>query len=380
MRNWVASALCCTILLGMNVCADAAEVENSAASAVLMDAASGRVLYEKNAHEPRLIASITKLMTALVAVETTPDLSEVVTVQAEWLAGAEGSSIYLAAGDQLTLETLLYGMLLESGNDAAQVVACYCGGDLETFVGWMNDWAEQLGMTQSRFANPSGLNEEGHYSTAFDMALCAAACMENETIARIVATKSITLEGRTFTNHNKLLSLCEGCVGLKTGYTELAGRTLVSCVERDGRRLIAVTLSDRNDWEDHIALYEYGFAAYQQQELCRAEETFRTLPVTGSLVRFVAVAPAATLTYPLAEGETITTQVELPEVIEAPVDRGGIAGQLSFYLGERKIGTTYLVYQQTVSSNLFTRWPLLERILGIFGQTAQTVLGALPAP
>ena len=380
MRNWVASALCCAILLGMNVCADAAEVENSAASAVLMDAASGRVLYEKNAHEPRLIASITKLMTALVAVETTPDLSEVVTVQAEWLAGAEGSSIYLAAGDQLTLETLLYGMLLESGNDAAQVVACYCGGDLETFVGWMNDWAEQLGMTQSRFANPSGLNDEGHYSTAFDMALCAAACMENETIARIVATKSITLEGRTFTNHNKLLSLREGCVGLKTGYTELAGRTLVSCVERDGRRLIAVTLSDRNDWEDHIALYEYGFAAYQQQELCRAEETFRTLPVTGSLVRFVAVAPAATLTYPLAEGETIPTQVELPEVIEAPVDRGGIAGQLSFYLGERKIGTTYLVYQQTVSSNLFTRRPLLERILGIFGQTAQTVLGALPAP
>ena len=267
MYRRVLSALAAAALLTLPA---SAAPSHSAAAAVVMDAGSGRVLYEYNAHEPRLIASITKLMTALVAVESTPDLTAVVTVDGAWLEGAEGSSIYLAPGDQLTLETLLYGMLLESGNDAAMVVAGYCAGDVDTFVEWMNLRAADLGMADSHFENPSGLNAEGHCSSAYDMALAAQACLEHEVIARIVATKSITLEGRTFYNHNKLLSLYDGCVGMKTGYTQLAGRTLVSCAQRGEQRVIVVTLGDPNDWEDHMALLDYAFGTWPLREILPA--------------------------------------------------------------------------------------------------------------
>ncbi|MCD8375523.1 MAG: serine hydrolase, partial [Oscillospiraceae bacterium] len=200
-------------------------LETSAQSAVLMDAASGRVLYEKNARQPRDIASITKLMTALVAVERAEDLDEIVTIQPQW-TGVEGSSIYLQPGEQVSLRALLYGLLLQSGNDAAVAIAAHCAGDVETFVGWMNERAVQLGMEQTHFANPNGLSQQGHYSTAYDMALLAAACCANPAVAEIAATRSITLEGRTLTNHNKLLWRYPGCTGLKTGYTQLAGRAL----------------------------------------------------------------------------------------------------------------------------------------------------------
>jgi D-alanyl-D-alanine carboxypeptidase len=202
--------------------AAAAAPDNSAVSAILMDGESGRVLYEKNADEKRQIASITKLMTALVAVESTPHLTDLVTIKPEWTR-AEGTSMYLKAGEQVSLETLLYGLLLVSGNDAALAVAGYCAGDVDTFVDWMNQRAATLGMENTHFANPNGLNDDGHCSTAADMAKLALECMKNETIAKIVSTKSINIGTRTFTNHNKLLWQYEGCVGMKTGYTELAG-------------------------------------------------------------------------------------------------------------------------------------------------------------
>lgn len=197
----------------------------SAASAILVDAESGRVLYEKDAHTRRLIASTTKLMTALVAAESCIDLGENVTVEYADTR-TEGSSLYLQVGEQITVEALLYGLLLHSGNDAALALARYCGGDVETFVEQMNQKARELGMADSHFENPNGLNADGHYSTAADMARLGIACMENETVAKIVATRSIALGNRTFVNHNKLLSQYEGCVGMKTGYTQLAGRTL----------------------------------------------------------------------------------------------------------------------------------------------------------
>ena len=382
----IAAALCAVLLLG-GVCAGAAEAEdgavpalgpeNQAVSAVLVDADSGRVLYEKNAHERRLIASITKLMTALVAVESSPDLSVTVKVKGEWLSGAEGSSIYLEAEEELTLETLLYGMLLESGNDAAQAVAGFCAGDVETFVEWMNLRAEDLGMADSHFANPSGLNAEEHYSSAYDMALCAMACMDNAVIARIVGTKSVTVGTRTFVNHNKLLNMYDGCIGLKTGYTELAGRTLVSCAERDGERLIAVTLTDPDDWDDHMALYDYGFAAYDRRELCVKGQTVRTLPVSGSLVRFVGVAPIAGMTYPLKEDEEVTVVLDLPVRVDAPVQEGGIAGKMEFYLGRTRLGSTYLVYTRPVYSDLFSRYTLLDRILELVRGKEQAAMGVL---
>lgn len=231
-------------------------VQLSAVSAILMDADSGEILYEKDAARQMRIASTTKLMTALVALERV-SLRDTITVTAAHMA--EGSSMYLKPGETVTVEELLYGLLLCSGNDAALALADCCGG-LDAFVQAMNDKAAALGMGDTSFINPNGLDGEGHYSTARDMAVLASHAAQEPTLRRICATKTATVGGRTMTNHNKLLSQIEGCIGMKTGYTKAAGRTLVSCAERDGRRLVAVTLCDGNDWVDHRALYEMGFS------------------------------------------------------------------------------------------------------------------------
>ena len=229
--------------------------DTSATAAILMDGDTGEVLYEKNPDRQMLIASTTKLMTALVALEQ-GTLTDVVTVTASHMA--EGSSMYLRSGEKLTLEELLYGLLLCSGNDAALAVT-ECAGGLEPFVALMNEKAAALGMADTHFANPNGLDDEEHYSTARDMAQLARAAVNEPTLLRMASTRQASIGGRTLTNHNKLLGRMEGCLGLKTGYTKAAGRTLVSCAEKDGRRLVAVTLRDGDDWNDHEALYRWGF-------------------------------------------------------------------------------------------------------------------------
>lgn len=249
------AALCAALTVLCCIPAVAEAVEVSATACVLMDADSGRVLYEKNGRQRMLIASTTKLMTALVALEQ-GTLTDVVTVTASHMA--EGSSMYLRAGEKLTLEELLYGLLLCSGNDAALAVT-ECAGGLEPFVALMNEKAAALGMADTHFANPNGLDDEEHYSTARDMAQLARAAVNEPTLLRMASTRQASIGGRTLTNHNKLLDRMEGCLGLKTGYTKAAGRTLVSCAEKDGRRLVAVTLRDGDDWNDHEALYRWGF-------------------------------------------------------------------------------------------------------------------------
>jgi len=321
----------------------AAAVGTRASAAVLMDAGSGRVLFAQNPHEPRLIASTTKLMTALVALESGRALDETVVIDPAW-AGAEGSSIYLRAGEKLRLETLLYGLLLRSGNDAALAVAGFCGGTVEGFVEQMNEKAEALGMRDSCFANPSGLDDPEHYSSAYDLALLARACLRNETLARIVSTKSIALEGRSFTNHNKLLWRYEGCVGLKTGYTREAGRTLVSAAERDGLTLICVTLHDSDDWADHAALFDYGFETCRAQVLLEAGETAARLPVTGSLVPFCPVAAAEPLAAALREGERAEVTLKLDQsALAAPVPAGVRVGEAVCVLDGEELARTPLV-------------------------------------
>lgn len=243
----------CLIFCITPAVAEALEV--SATAAVLMDADMGQVLYEKNGDRQMLIASTTKIMTALVVLEhAAPD--DVITVTPDHMA--EGSSMYLRAGETVRVEELLYGLLLCSGNDAALALT-ECAGGLTPFVALMNEKAAALGMARTSFANPNGLDADGHYSTARDMAVLAAAAVENPTFRRICSSRSVTIGQRTMENHNRLLRQVEGCVGLKTGYTQAAGRTLVSCTERDGCRLVAVTLRDGNDWADHAALYDYGF-------------------------------------------------------------------------------------------------------------------------
>lgn len=230
-------------------------VGTSAGAAILVDADSGDVLYEHRADEKRLIASTTKIMTGLVALDCAR-LQDTVEVTAEHMV--EGSSMYLQPGETVTVEELLYGLLLCSGNDAALCLADHCGG-LDAFVERMNEKARALGMVNTSFENPNGLDGENHYSTARDMAILAAYAVNDPTFVRLCSTTSVTVGDRSMSNHNKLLKTLPGCIGLKTGYTKAAGRTLVSCCVRDGRQLVAVTLCDGNDWADHAALYEWGF-------------------------------------------------------------------------------------------------------------------------
>ena len=206
-------------------------------------------------------------------------------------------------------------------------IACHTAGSEADFVARMNEKAAQLGMDGSSFANPSGLNDDDHYSTAYDMALLARACLENETVADICATRSITIGTRTFVNHNKLLYRYEGCVGMKTGFTEKAGRTLVSAATRDGQTLICVTLNDGDDWNDHCKLLDYGFQTYPRQELCRAGEVLGSVAVEGSLIPTVAAVTAAGAGHPLKAGERLTMEVELDRSIQAPFEAGAAVGR-----------------------------------------------------
>lgn len=325
-------------------------VTTSAASAILMDAGSGKVLYTQNDREERSIASITKLMTALVAVERTGDLDALVQV-APSAVGVEGSSMYLAYGEELPLRDLLYGLLLHSGNDAAVAIAIHCAGDVDTFVGWMNDRAESLGMTHSHFENPNGLEGDAHYSCAYDMALLARAVLARDDLAEIAATRSITLGTRTLVNHNKLLWRYEGCIGLKTGYTQKAGRTLVSAARRGETTLIAVTLNDGNDWADHAALLDYGFANWQSHLLARGAKTVALLPVTGSVTPYVSVVTGQSVRYPLQAGETVTARLTLEQTLEAPVAQGAVVGRLSYDLAGQEIGHTDLLAAAEVSTH-----------------------------
>lgn len=239
----------------------------SAQSAVLYDPLDGSVLYQKKATEPRGMASTTKIMTALVALEQY-DLQETVTVRKEW-CGIEGSSIYLRAGEQLTVSDLLYGLLLESGNDAAAALAGLDSDGEQGFVQKMNEKAEALGLQHTHFENPSGLDGETHYTTALELAQIAAFAMKDPIFARIASTEQITVSGRTWTNHNRLLREIGAC-GVKTGFTKSCGRCLVSAKEQNGRMLLCVTLNAPNDWADHKVLYEYGFSRLQPYDLLGA--------------------------------------------------------------------------------------------------------------
>lgn len=240
-------------------------IETSARSAILMDMDSNKILYEKNINEQRSVASISKIMTAVVAIES-GKLDDKVTIGRE-INTAYGSGIYIKEGEVLTLRDLLYGLMLRSGNDAAMAIATYVGGNSTNFVKLMNDKAKKIGMNNTVFNNPSGLDQEkGNYSTAHDMAILASYAMKNNEYKKITSTKKYVLKTNknvySWINKNKLLSLYKYTTGGKTGFTEIAKRTLVSTASRDNMNLVVVTLNDGNDWQDHQNLFEYGFNNY----------------------------------------------------------------------------------------------------------------------
>lgn len=297
----------------------------SAGAAIVIHADSGECIYERRADEPMLIASTTKIMTAAVVLENC-ELNERVLID-ERSAGLEGSSMYIKPGESYSVEELLYGMLLVSGNDAAAALAIHTAGSIEGFAELMNELAQRLHMDNSSFKNPHGLNQEGHYGSARDMARLAAYCMENPDFARIVCTTSRRVGDKVLNNHNRLLRTYPGCIGVKTGYTKAAGRALISCAEREGARYICVTFADPNDWEDHARLYDWAFANFRCEELISPEMRF-SLPVISGVRDAVELRPACGVRRLLAPEAAVSYELYVPRFGFAPIEPGEVVGSI----------------------------------------------------
>ncbi|MGN1031542.1 MAG: D-alanyl-D-alanine carboxypeptidase family protein [Butyricicoccaceae bacterium] len=341
----------------------------SAQAYALMDADTGRVLAQGNGSERLPMASTTKIMTALVAIES-GDLNRMIKVPAS-CAGVEGSSMYLQAGEMLPLRDVLYGLMLCSGNDAAMCIAEVCGG-LDSFVARMNERAEELGLTDTHFDNPSGLDGETHYTTALELAKIASEGLKNETFRTIVSTKSYTTGTRTMVNHNKMLSRYEGAVGVKTGFTKQSGRCLVSAAERNGRTLVAVTLNDPNDWEDHTAMLDFGFADMEETLLYAQGATVREVPVMTGMDDSVAVQTTQPVSAWLFADEQPEVVVKGPKFVYAPVRAGDSYGTLEWKSGDAVLASCPLVYAEDVSLDVSQeKQGVIERILSYFNDHSE---------
>ena len=316
-------------------------VDVNAQAAIVYQPDTEEVLYELNADTKLPIASITKIMTCVIVAENC-EMEEIVEILPGYLK-TEGSSMNLRAGDRYTVIELLYGLMLSSGNDAAVALACHTSGSEAEFVKLMNKKAQELGCEDTGFANPHGLDDESHYSTAKDMAKIMAYAMENEIFAEISGTKTYEISGQTLTNHNKLLWSCDGVVSGKTGYTSIAGRTLVTCCERDGMRLICVTLNDRDDWNDHSALYDSLYDTYM---LYKFYDNL-AVPVISGERELVYVSPK-TESILLEKNADLSVQVCLPKFEYAPVIGGDTAGYLEIIKDGVAIGRYELYYVDTV--------------------------------
>ena len=336
----------------------------SAQAMALYEPESGTFLAEKNADERRPMASTTKIMTALVVLETLP-LDGVISVPPE-AVGTEGSSIYLYMGEKVTIRTLLYALMLSSANDAAAALAVAAGGSIEGFAAMMNAKAAALGLADTHFCNPHGLHDAEHYTTARDLARLAGAALANETFAGIVSTRRYTApqEGtgatRLFLNHNRLLRTYRGAIGVKTGYTKAAGRCLVGAAEREGLTLIAVTLSDPNDWRDHAALFDWGFSEYAGFIAAPAPVS---LPVIGGTAGEVTLIPNGSLRLTLpADHAKITETVEAPRFLFGGFEAGEVKGKVVYRMDGVKIGEVPLVTETGIAK---------EPPLGFFARLKQ---------
>lgn len=348
--------------LGLSLClvgalcpvARAAGPEVSAQSAVVLTADTGAVLFEKDGHTPRPVASTTKIMTALLALEAAQEQGDPLVDITQEMVAVEGSSMGLQAGDSISLTGLAAGMLLASGNDAANAAALYLDGSLESFAARMNQRAAALGMEDTHFVTPSGLDGEdaqglGHLSTAYDMALLARAALEDQAFRQLCSSPSLAVEFAepvkrvTYTNHNKLLAQYQGCVGVKTGFTKEAGRCLVSAAERDGALLIAVTLNAPNDWQDHTALLDYGFSQMEPYQLAGGDVRL-TVPVVGSPEEAVSLrgSNGGEVTLPLGQGAQVERVVHAPKFLYAPVEAGEQVGEICWYLEGQLLGSAPL--------------------------------------
>ena len=332
MKRFLSVILCAVICAGcFGFRADGLSASDlSAECAALMCVETGELLFSKNPYEKHSMASTTKIMTALLAIEEyTPEREIKVTSS---MLGVEGTSMGLLAGDTVTLRGLVYGMLLQSGNDAANVTAITLGGSAEAFAQMMNHRAKEIGMKNTNFVTPSGLDDPDHYSTAYDMALLGCEAVKNTEFLSVCSQKSAVVYygnppyRRTLYNHNRLLSGYDGAVGIKTGFTKKSGRCLVSCAKRNGVTLVAVTLNAPDDWQDHREMLDYGFSVVRSGEAVCPENL--QLPVVGGVADSVTLHCGEVRL--AGETDSAETVVLTPRFLYAPVKAGQVVGEVRF--------------------------------------------------
>lgn len=344
-------------------------------AAVVIDSRNGQVLFEKNPHQKVFPASTTKTLTAIIALES-GRLGDMVTIPDD-ACNVEGSAIGLQKGEKISLEDLLYALLLNSGNDSAVAIANYVGGSVDGFVQLMNKKAAELGAVNTNFNNPNGLPDPNHYSTAYDMALISRYAMQNPVFRKIVSTKIKTIHrddpnAQSFLeNHNRLLWQYDGAIGIKTGYTEQARQCLISAAARQGRELIAVVMKSEgsNLWTDSKKLLDYGFGEFNSVSLTEAGKFVTDAPVRFGVSKAVPVQTGSSLTYNFLRSnqDEVRQQVVLKENIKAPVRAGEKLGEVVFLSRDLELGRVDLVAQQEVKRSVSSQWwPWLLLAFGIF--------------
>lgn len=355
------------LLLSVGAYAEDVQIDISASSAVLLVSGSNEVLFEKSAYEKRPMASTTKIMSSIIAVES-GRLDEEITVTQEMTA-VEGTSMGLLPNDRVNVSELVYGMLLSSGNDAANATAITIAGSTDAFVSMMNDKAKQIGMLSTHFATPSGLDADGHYSTAYDMALLGSYAIENEQFLEICSSSSAVVDygnppyKRRLTNHNKLLKIYDGAIGIKTGFTKKSGRCLVSAAERDGVTLICVTLNDADDWNDHKKLLDYGFDIVKRYD--NYQRDFLIGIVGGKEASVNAQLQRAPKIGSL-NGQ-ITQKVYIEHFLYAPVNKNDVVGYSQFYYQNGTLADTVpIIIKSDIGQNEYekkAKFSFIHRIL-----------------
>ena len=357
------------------------EITVSAKSAILCTD-SGMLLYEKQADVPLPMASITKVMTAVVALEKlgvndtekTDALKREISVDGR-AVGVEGSSVYLKSGERVTLEMLLYSLLLESANDAASAIAIAVSESEEEFVKAMNEKAADISMSSTVFKNPHGLSEDGHYTTARDYARLMAHAIENPVFTEIISAKKKiypSADGemtRVLTNHNRLLHTYQNMIGGKTGFTKLSGRTLVTAAEKDGTRLICVTINAPNDWDDHVLLFEKGFKSLKT-EILTPESTRICIPVACGIKENVYCAPLESIRATVKPESKVTVKYFCPNILFAPIEGGKEVGRVEIYADGVKLAEAVLYTEEAVcDAPKEEKRSFFKKITGFFGKT-----------
>lgn len=361
--------VCLLLQAGLVLAVDSPHI--TARSAILMDQFTSRILFSKNAHEQLPMASTTKIMTAILAIES-GRMEESVTVS-EYASLVEGSAVDLEAGEEKTVEELVYALMLRSGNDAATAIAEHLGGSVEKFAEKMTRRARDLGAAQTSFLNPHGLHQEEHYSTAYDLALIAAHAMSLSQFREIITQreKRISWTGRPYErvlrNQNKLLQMYETANGIKTGWTSLAGRCFVGAAAREGWQLVTVVLNAPQMWEDTIKLLDFGYAYYRWETVVEQGRQLKTVAVRGGREDRVVLQSGEGLGLPLKENEAelLRFHFNVPEVLRAPLQTGETVGSLQIYFGSQQVGEVPLVVASEVKrKGLGTlMWGLFDHLL-----------------